>query len=245
MSTTTPPSPIARSSSSEIGTTGSAASASASASGTTSLGVTAPINFAPQDDSDELARAELYGLLARLWLAPPDGELMAQFKVAVTQAPVPGGLLEAPWGQLVAAMRATTPQAAADEHEALLHGVGKPEDFAYGSYYLTGFLNEKPLAALRHNLAALGLARDEARVETEDHVAYGFEVMRYLIAGDDISVCNLEQQRRFFRAHLQPWVDALCDAVEAHPRADTWRAVAGLTRHFLLVETQAFDMLES
>jgi TorA maturation chaperone TorD len=205
----------------------------------------APLNFAAPDDSDELARGELYGLLARLWLAPPDADLLTQFKVAVTEAPVQGGLLEVPWGALVAAMRATTASAAADEHEALFHGVGKPEVFAYGSYYLSGFLNEKPLAALRSDLAALGLARDEARVETEDHVAYGFEVMRYLIAGDDIAVCNLEQQRRFFRTHLQPWVDALCDAVEAHPRADTWRAVAGLTRHFMLVETQAFDMLES
>lgn len=248
MSNNFPPSSSASGTTPGGGATGPT-SASRSPSESTSVtgsarSVAAPINFAPQDDSDELARAELYGLLARLWLAPPDGELMAQFKVAVTQSPVPGGLLEAPWGQLVAAMRATTPQTAADEHEALFHGVGKPEVFAYGSFYLTGFLNEKPLAALRHDLAALGLARDEARVETEDHVAYGFEVMRYLIAGDDIAMCNLEQQRRFFRAHLQPWVDALCDAVEAHPRADTWRAVAGLTRHFMLVETQAFDMLE-
>jgi TorA maturation chaperone TorD len=207
--------------------------------------MTTPLNFAPADDSDELARAELYGLLARLWLAPPDAALMQQFAVAVTQAPEPGSLLEAPWSALVAAMRATTVQAAADEHEALFHGVGKPEVFAYGSFYLSGFLNEKPLAALRTDLQRLGLARDAQRIETEDHVAYGFEVMRYLIAGDDLAVCNLEQQRRFFRAHLQPWVEALCDAVEQNPRADTWRAVAALTRCFVQVETQAFDMLET
>jgi TorA maturation chaperone TorD len=205
----------------------------------------APISFAPADDSDELARAELYGLLSRLWLAPPDGELMGRFKVAVTEAPAGGGLLEAPWGQLVAALRATTVQAAADEHEALFHGVGKPEVFAFGSYYLSGFLNEKPLAALRHDLAALGLTRDADRLETEDHIAYALEVMRYLIAGDDVAVCNLEQQRRYFRAHLQPWVEALCDAVDAHPRAQTWRAVAAMTRVFMQVETQGFDMLEA
>jgi TorA maturation chaperone TorD len=57
-------------------------------------------------------------------------------------------------------------------------------------------------------------------------------------------VCNLEQQRRFFRAHLQTWVDRLCDAVEAHPRASTWRAVAGFTRSFVQIEVQGFDMLE-
>jgi TorA maturation chaperone TorD len=206
---------------------------------------TAALNFASADDSEEVARAELYGLLARLWLAPPDDELLQQFKVAVTQAPEAGGFLESPWEALVGALRATTAQAAADEHEALFHGVGKPEVFLYGSYYLSGFLNEKPLAALRGDLDALGLTRDTTRLETEDHVAYVFEVMRYLIAGDDAAVCNLEQQRRFYRAHVQPWVERLCDTVDAHPRAATWRSVAGLTRALIAVETQAFDMLET
>ena len=123
--------------------------------------------------------------------------------------------------------------------------MGKPEVFLYGSFYLAGFLNEKPLAALRTDLAALGLTRDPGRGETEDHIAYGCEVMRFLIAGDDIAVCNLEQQRRFFRGHLQTWVGDLCDAVDAHPRAQIWRAVAQLTRVFLDIETQGFDLLEA
>lgn len=203
------------------------------------------LSFATADDSEELARAELYGLLATLWLMPPDEALLQQFKVAVTEAPQPGGHLEAPWQALVGAMRGTTAAAAAAEHEALFHGVGKPEVFAYGSFYLTGYLNEKPLAALRDDLAALGLARDGERLETEDHIAFVLEVMRWLIAGDDVAVCNLEQQRRFFRNHLQPWAAALCDAVVAHPRAATWRAVADFTRAFIEVETQAFDLLES
>jgi TorA maturation chaperone TorD len=205
----------------------------------------APIEFAAAGDGEELARAELYGLLARLWLAAPDAGLLEQFRFAVTQPPERGGHLEAPWEQLVAAMRATTPEAAAAEHEALFHGIGKPEIFAYGSYYLSGFLNEKPLAELRADLAQLGLARASGALETEDHVACVFEVMRYLIAGDDAARCNLEQQRRFFRAHVQSWVELLCDAVVAHPRADTWRAVAEMTRAFVQVEAQAFDMLEA
>ena len=206
---------------------------------------TATLNFSSADDSEELARAELYGLMAGLWLAPPDDALLQQFKVAVTQAPAPGGFLEAPWTDLVAALRATTAETAAAEHEALFYGVGKPEVFLYGSYYLSGFLNEKPLAALRGDLAALGLTRDSTRLETEDHVAYVFEVMRYLIAGDDAAVCNLEQQRQFFRAHVQTWVEAACNVVQAHPRAVVWSAVAELTRQFVQVETQAFDLLES
>ena len=204
----------------------------------------APISFSSLDDSDELARAELYGLLSRLWLAPPDAELLQQFGVAVTQAPEPGGLLEGPWMELVGALRATTPEAAAAEHAALFLAIGKPEIFSYASFYLTGFLNEKPLATLRHDLASLGLTRDEGSMETEDHIAYVLEVMRYLIAGDDVAVCNLEQQCRFFRAHVQPWVGQLCATVQAHPRARVWAAVAMFTQAFLDVEIQGFDMLE-
>ncbi len=205
----------------------------------------APISFSTLDDSDELARAELYGLLARLWLAPPDAELLQQFAVAVTQAPEAGGLLEGPWTDLVGALRATTPEAAAAEHADLFLAIGKPEIFTYASFYLAGFLNEKPLATLRDDLAALGLTRDAQSSETEDHVAYVFEVMRYLIAGDDVAICNLEQQRRFFRAHVQPWVGQLCATVQAHPRAQVWAAVAAFTQAFLDVETQGFDMLEA
>jgi TorA maturation chaperone TorD len=203
------------------------------------------MSFASADDSEELARAELYGLLSRLWLAAPDEALLAQFRVAVTQAPQEGAFLEAPWQALVAAMRATTAEAAAREYDGLFLGVGKPEVFLYGSYYLSGFLNEKPLAALRHDLAALGLARDETRGETEDHIAGVFEVMRYLIAGDDVAVCNLEQQRRFFRGHLQPWTVRMCDAIAGHPKARYYAALAEFTRAFLSVEAQGFDMLDA
>ena len=203
------------------------------------------LSLASAGDSDELARAELYGLLSRLWFAPPDQELLDGFAVAVTQAPMPGGHLEAPWQDLVAAMRTSTLESAADEWDALFGGVGKPEVFLYGSYHLAGFLNERPLAALRDDLARLGLARDEQRGETEDHVAFVFEVMRWLVAGDDVARCNLEQQRRFFRAHVQTWVEALCEAVAVQPRARLYAALGALTRAFVQVETQAFDLLEA
>lgn len=209
--------------------------------------VAAPISLdmGRTDDHEELARAELYGLLASLWLAPPDAALLQQFKAAVTEPETPGAVLAAPWHDLVAALRATTVAAAAAEFSTLFVGVGKPEVFAYGSFYLSGSLNERPLAVLRTDLAALGLTRDEALPETEDHVAYVFEVMRYLIAGDDAAVCNLERQRRFFRSHVQTWVEALCDAVQAHPEADIYRALAAFTLAFVAVETQGFDMLEA
>ena len=95
------------------------------------------------------------------------------------------------------------------------------------------------------NVQALGLTRDETQLETEDHIAYVFEVMRYLIAGDDAGVSNLEQQRRFFRNHVQTWVDQLCDAVNEQPAAKLWRAIAVMTKAFVVVEAQAFDLLEA
>jgi len=203
------------------------------------------IRLIDRDEGEELQRAELYGLLARLWFAPPDAMLFEQFAVAVTEAPQRGSFLEAPWQELVAQMRSSGERAACEEYEALFIGIGKPDILVYGSHHLAGALNEKPLVALRTDLAELGLARDPTTGETEDHVSFLFEVMRYLIAGDDVAVCNLERQRRFFRSHVQPWVSgSLCDAVEQHPRARLYAALAGFTRAFLQVETQGFDMIE-
>lgn len=193
---------------------------------------------------EETARAELYGLLAQLYYSAPPPELLALLRVAVTEAPAQGGLLEDPWQQLVGAARAQGDAAIAAEFERLFGGVGKPEVFLYGSHYLSGFLNEKPLARLRSDLDALGLARSAAMPETEDHIAYLCEAMRYLIAGDDMAVCNLATQRDFFAAHLQPWLPALCDVLEAHPAAPFYGALARFTRAFAAVEAQGFDMLE-
>ena len=193
---------------------------------------------------EETARAELYGVLSQLYYAPPSPELLSALRVAVTEAPMEGGFLQEPWQQLVAAARAQDDVAIAAEYDRLFGGVGKPEVFLYGSYYLSGFLNEKPLARLRNDLNRLGLARDETMSETEDHVAYLCEVMRYLIAGDDVAVCNLTAQRDFFATHLQPWILQLCDALGAHPQARFYAAAAQFTRAFVSVEAQGFDMLE-
>ena len=193
---------------------------------------------------EETARAELYGLLAQLYYARPTPDTLAALRVAVTEAPAAGGFLQEPWQQLVGAARAQDDEAIAAEFDRLFGGVGKPEVFLYGSHYLSGFLNEKPLVRLRSDLAALGLARGEAMPETEDHVAYLCEVMRYLIAGDDVAVCNLSAQRNFFATHLQPWILPLCDALQGQPAAHFYAALAQFTRAFVAVEAQGFDMLD-
>ena len=130
------------------------------------------------------------------------------------------------------------------EYDALFVGVGKPEVTLYGSYYLSGFLNEKPLVVLRTDIAELGLARDEMQSITEDHVAYVLEVMRYLIAGDDVSISNLTRQRVFFARHVQSWLPGLCEALALHPKAVFYKCVAVFAEAFISVESQGFDMLE-
>jgi TorA maturation chaperone TorD len=193
---------------------------------------------------EETARAEVYGLLAQLFYAAPDPGLLEALRVAVTEAPTAGGFLEDPWRVVVGTAREMTDDAIAGEYDALFGGVGKPEVYLFGSHYLSGFLNEKPLARLRTDLAALGLARGDEMPETEDHIAYLCEVMRYLIAGDDVAVANLARQQEFFATHVQPWVMQLCDAVAAHPKARFYASLAAFTRAFMSVEVQGFDMLD-
>ncbi|ALK91241.1 MULTISPECIES: molecular chaperone [unclassified Limnohabitans] len=192
---------------------------------------------------EETARAEIYGLLAQLFYQVPSPELLAQLRVAVTDAPVAGGFLEEPWRQLVAASRVSTDADIASEYNQLFGGVGKPEIYLYASHYVSGFLNDKPVARLREDLAALGLERDDSMSETEDHFACLCEVMRYLIAGDDVAISNLTQQREFFAKHVQPWVQEMLDVILKHPRAQFFAQLAAFTQAFLNIETQGFDLL--
>ena len=193
---------------------------------------------------EETARAEIYGLLAQLFYSAPTPVLLDALRVAPTEAPVAGGLLEEPWREVVASVRALDNSAIAREYSALFAGVGKPEIYLFGSHYMSGFLNDRPLVKLRSDLVALGLARDEAMTDTEDHIAYLSEVMRYLIAGDDVAVANLTRQSEFFATHLQPWAAAMCDSIAAHPKAKFYASLARFTHAFLNVEAQGFDMLD-
>lgn len=203
-----------------------------------------PANLQSSALDEETARSELYGLLALMYYAQPAIDLIAQLRVAATDSPVTGAFLEEPWRALVGVAREMPDAAIQSEYDALFGGVGKPEVYLFGSHYLSGFLNEKPLARLRTDLAQLGLSRDDSMSETEDHFAYLCEVMRYLIAGDDVAVANLTHQREFFSVHIQPWVASLCDALEKNPQARFYAALAALTRAFVSIEAQGFDMLD-
>jgi TorA maturation chaperone TorD len=198
-----------------------------------------PLNFETRDQGEETARADLYGLLATLFYAPPSQALLDTIAAARTEGE---GVLERTWADLVAACRKAAADQVRDEYEQLFVGVGKPEVMLYGSLYLSGFLMEKPLAELRTDLARLGLERSESMAESEDHIAALCEIMRYLIASEDIAHASLAAQKEFFGTHMQPWVIDLCLAIENRADAAFYRHVAALARRFFEVEMQAFDM---
>ena len=208
----------------------------------------------PADSAEDLARADLYGLLATLFFHAADADLLQRIAAAPqdpagdadadpadAQAAASSALTQA-WRRLVVRAGQVTAAQVDDEYTDLFIGVGKPEVFLYGSYYQAGFLNEKPLVTLRDDLRRFGLERAEGITETEDHLATLCEVMRYLIAGDDAAVAHLEEQRAFFQRHLAPWVDTACDAVLQHPRAGFYADVAGLAKAFFEIERLALEL---
>ncbi|NWK45269.1 TorD/DmsD family molecular chaperone [Ralstonia pickettii] len=208
----------------------------------------------PADSAEDLARADLYGLLATLFFQAADADLLQRIAAAAldpigddgtasadAEAAVSSALTQA-WRRLVARAGKTTAAQADEEYTDLFIGVGKPEVFLYGSYYQAGFLNEKPLVVLRDDLRRFGLERAEGVTETEDHLATLCEVMRYLIAGDDVALARIEEQRGFFQRHLAPWVDTACDAVLQHPRAAFYADVAALAKAFFDVERLALEL---
>lgn len=187
-------------------------------------------------DDVEGIRARHYDLLAVLLGRPPGLDLLA------TLVALPGGqgLLGQHVADLSRAAGEATAAAVEREFFSLFIGVGRGELLPYASYYLTGFLNERPLAQVREDLAALGLSRAEAMSEPEDHVAVLLEVMAGL--ADGRFGAEPGAQARFFGRHLVPWADRFFTDLEGAQNARFYRAVGGLGRAFMAVEAAAFAM---
>lgn len=200
----------------------------------------------PLADEDQ-ARADFYALFARLLLAPPDGALLAA--LAGAEAIVAEGeyALEDAWLKLTQAAGVVDAAAVADEFDALFTSTGTPLIDPNASFYLTGHLNDAPLAGLRHDLARLGLARAPGVGDFEDHLGALCETMRVLVAGapGGLAPRPLALQKRFFETHLRPWYAAcLADIAGAAP-ANFYRVVAGVLDAFLSIEAQAFAVLDA
>lgn len=199
-----------------------------------------------QSDED-LARADLYGLLSELFGAAPSDAFFNRLAASPSAADgEPDTPLTAAWRSLVAKAAACAPVDIRSEFDALFVAVGKPEVVANASFYLAGALHQQPLVDIRADLASLGVERDPQSTETEDHFAALCEVMRFLVAGEldeDGPPRNLLQlQRTFFQAHLSGWAFDFFDAVDRHPTANFYRATVDFARAFFDVERQAFDI---
>lgn len=193
-------------------------------------------------DEDQ-ARRDWYLLLGRLFAAPPDAATLAAV-AAAAPAGHPGSeappFLQAVAG-LAEACAQAEPAAVAQEYDAAFIGVGKSEIFLYASWYLSGFLHDRPLVAVRERLAELGLAGRADIGQTEDHFAALCETMAILIGSADPRLSSLGTQRDFFSRFLAPCFEPLCDAIEHSGLTDFYKHVARLARVFLSIERQAFD----
>lgn len=193
---------------------------------------------------EDLARADLYGLIARLFHLPPDQTLLDQIAATADQQDaVDSAPLAKAWMDLVEVAKNNPAKAWHDEFDLNFVSVGKPNVVLNGSFYMAGHLNERPLVNIRRALEEFGLEASEEVTETEDHISALCEVMRYLIAGDDVEVSNLTNQRVFFNEHIRPWYDDLCNAIEDIPEMHLYRPIAVLTREFMAIEGQSFDMI--
>ncbi|WP_448207691.1 TorD/DmsD family molecular chaperone [Azospirillum sp. sgz302134] len=188
--------------------------------------------------AEELQRAQVYALLARLLARPPGAEFLA----ALAELDGDGSPFGQAWGRLGQAARSTDAAAVEEEFNTLFIGVGGGILSPYASYYLTGFLHEKPLAELRDDMARLGIARADDVKEPEDHMAALAEMMAGLITGAFGEPAALAEQRRFFDRHIGSWAGRFFADLETTPSAAFYGAVGTLGRRFLEVEAQAFDM---
>jgi TorA maturation chaperone TorD len=196
---------------------------------------------------EEQARADLYSLIARLLFAAPDAAMLAELAGAAAIAAGHGGHpLDLAWDQLVSAAHVMDADAVREEFDQLFISSATPRLDPYASRYLTGFLNEQPLAALRTELARLRLARAPGVGEMEDHLGALCETMRLLIAGGQGSRRQpLQRQKQFFETHIAPWYGRCLDDLRAAEGANFYRLVADFAQAFFAVEAEAFELDET
>ena len=191
---------------------------------------------------EDIMRAQVYGLLSRVLAAPMSDETLEIVR----------GLSDVEDGsEIGAAMKALgdvairTPRGKAEEeYSALFHGMGSGgEIHPYASYFLTGFIYEKPLADLRQDLTELGINRSGVSDEPEDHIAFLCEVMHGLITGAFGAPAPLERQREFFNRHMSTWAVKVFEDLESAKSAALYMPVGTIGKLFMAVEAEAFGMV--
>lgn len=187
------------------------------------------------DDADIL-RAQFWSLLGALLTRPPSQDLLDRVAGLSGDRTPMGTALRT----LAARAAEMDEQRAEREYHHLFIGVARGELLPYASYYITGFLNEKPLARLRQDMAALGIARAESVKDPEDHIGSLCEMMAGLIAGDFAT--DLAHQRSFFDRHIAPWAGRFFADLEKAEHALLYQPVGTAGRIFIGIEAEGFAL---
>ncbi|MET0277416.1 MAG: Cro/CI family transcriptional regulator [Pseudorhodoplanes sp.] len=187
-------------------------------------------------DEVDQARSQEYALLSALLVRAPDAALLKTLSQLKGDAS-PLGIAHV--GLAEAASQAKL-ESVEREFFNLFIGLGRGELLPYGSYYLTGFLHERPLARLREDIASLGIERDAGNVEPEDHAALLCEIMSGLVAQRFPAPAGTDQM--IFERHLAPWIGRFFADLERAQEADFYRRVGALGRLFVEIETESFAL---
>jgi len=195
---------------------------------------------APLLDAEDRSRSQCYLLFSGLLHAPPAPDLLAA--TAALQGDADLSLLGS-LNKLGACARQMTEEVIRHEYEDLFLGLGEAGINPYQSYYLTGFMYEKPLAELRRTFQDLGVRATRSTGDPEDHAAAILEAMAGLIAGTFGSPAPLPSQKDFFDQHVWTWIPSLFSDLAVHPDAVFYRAVGSAGTAFLETEQRAFEQV--
>ena len=204
-----------------------------------------PGNQETQDDraiaEEDMQRASLYGLLARLLAEPMSDETLEVVRS------LEGESDETELGQALASLGAlaarTARNVAQEEFSALFYGEGSGgEVLPYASNYLTGFLLEKPLANLRGDMMELGIQTSGSSKEPEDHIAFICEIMHGLITGAFGAPVDLSTQKEFFAKHIAPWVGLIFEDLESAESSVLYMPLGTVGLLFMAIESEAFEL---
>ncbi|SPF81683.1 TorD/DmsD family molecular chaperone [Pseudoprimorskyibacter insulae] len=187
---------------------------------------------------EDRLRADLYNFLGVILANPPDQMLLDQTAGLSGDASDLGQAITT----LAKVAKLSKPKTVESEFNKLFIGLGRGELLPYASYYLTGFLNEKPLAVLRQDMTAKGLARSEAVFEPEDNIASLMEMMGAIIVGRFGAPADLASQKEFFNRHIGPWASHFFADLEAAKNSVFYTPVGTVGRLFMEIEAEAFRM---
>lgn len=191
-------------------------------------------------EPEEQLRADTYRLLGRLLGTPPDDTTLALLAKAPTSED--DNLLAAAWRLLATSAARTRANRVITEYEALFIGLGRGELVPYASWYMTGYLMERPLAELRSDMKELGFERHDDVSEPEDHAAALCEIMALLATEDD--PCSLARQAKFFDTHIGPWLARFFRDMQQATTARFYRAVGQLGEQFIETDQQYLEMVQ-